>query len=273
MPQIDFRPVNRVRADCAWLLDHRANVTSQIGQDGILRKIFDVVGPGSHYCVEFGAWDGRWLSNTWSLIAEQGWSGLLAEGDEAKYAEIRRTHPYERVQAVNALVGWEGDAALDSILSRHRAPQAPDLVSIDVDGNDWHIWRALERHRPRVILIEFNPSIPSDVYFVQDPDPAVFHGSSLLAMIALGREKGYSLICANQWDAFFVVDELYPAFRITDNGIDAMHFYPHPETRLFQGYDGTLITAGNHRLIWKNIDFTSEEIQVLPRPLRHLGGI
>ena len=49
MPQIEFRPVNRVRPDCAWLLRHRANVTSQIGQDGILAKIFEIIGPGARY--------------------------------------------------------------------------------------------------------------------------------------------------------------------------------------------------------------------------------
>jgi len=273
MPQIDFRPVSRVRPDCAWLLEHRANVTSQIGQDGILAKIFETIGPGSRYGVEFGASDGRWLSNTYSLIADRGWSGLLIEGNSEKCAEIRSNHPYDRVAAVNAVVGWQGEDALDAVLARHGAPAKPDLLSIDVDGNDWHIWQALKRYRSRVVLIEFNPTVPNDVHFVQDPDPAVHQGASLLAMIGLAREKGYSLVCANQWDAFFVSDELYSAFKIPDNSIDSMHFFPDMETRLFQGYDGTLITAGNHRLIWKNIDFTSEEIQVLPRPLRHLGGI
>lgn len=273
MPQVDFRPVNRTRPDCAWLLKHRADVTSQIGQDGILAKIFEIIGSGSRYCVEFGAWDGRWLSNTYSLIADQGWSGLLIEGNPARCAEIASTHPYSRVTAVNGIVGWEGENALDAILARNGAPAEPDLVSIDVDGNDWHIWRALKRHRPRVVLIEFNPSIPNDVYFVQDADPGVHQSSSLSAMIELGREKGYSLVCANQWDAFFVPDELYLAFSIPDNGIDAMHFYPDMETRLFQGFDGTLLTAGNHRLIWKNVDFVSDDLQVLPRSLRFLGGV
>jgi hypothetical protein len=273
MPQIEFRPVNRVRPDCAWLLDHRANVTSQIGQDGILAKIFEVIGPGARCCVEFGAWDGRWLSNTYSLIADRGWRGFLIEGNAGKCAEIRANHPYDRVTAVNAVVGWDGENALDAILTRYQAPAEPDLMCIDVDGNDWHIWWALERHRPRVVMIEFNPTVPNDVHFVQDPDLAVHQGASLLAMIWLGREKGYSLVSANRWDAFFVTDELCPAFGIPDNGIDAMHFYPDMETRLFQGYDGTLLTAGNHRLIWKNVDFTSEEIQVLPRSLRHLGGV
>lgn len=273
MPQTAFRPVNRMRHDCAWLLSHRANVTSQIGQDGILAKIFEVVGAGGRYCVEFGAWDGKWLSNTYNLVAHHGWSALLIEGNSEKCAAIPMTHPHARVTALNEFVSWEGPSALDAILTRQNAPRAPDLVCIDVDGNDWHIWAALKRYRPRVVLIEFNPSIPNDVFFVQDRDPAVFQSSSLLAMIELGREKGYSLICANQWDAFFVLDELYPAFGIADNNIDAMHFFPDMETRLYQGFDGTLLTAGNHRLVWKNVDFTCDEIQVLPRSLRFLGGV
>ena len=57
---------------------------------------------------------------------------------------------------------------------------------------------------------------------MQDPDPAINQGSSLLATIALAREKGYSLVCAAYWDALFVPDGLYPAFRIPDNGIDLM---------------------------------------------------
>ena len=268
MPQIVHRPVNRTRADCSWLLQYRRNTNSQIGQDGILEKIFEVIGPGGTFCVEFGAWDGRHLSNTWNLIANQNWNAILVEGNPERCAQIAQTHPYPRVKTVNAFVGWEGERSLDNILSACGAPPSPDLVSIDVDGNDWHIWRSLQRHRPRVILIEFNPTVPNDVFFVQDADPEVNQGSSLLSMIELGKTKGYSLVCANLWDAFFVLDDLYPAFAIPDNGIDAMYHYPEMETRLFQGYDGTLLTAGNHRLVWKDIAFSAEDLQVLPRSLR-----
>jgi hypothetical protein len=264
MPQIVYRPVNRMRRDCAWLLDHRANVASQIGQDGILAKIFEVIGEGQRFCVEFGAWDGKYLSNTWNMIATKGWGGILIEGDPAKFQGLAATHPYPRVKALNQFVHWEGEDALDNILDRHDAPATIDLISIDVDGNDWHIWRSVVKYRPRVILIEFNPTIPNDVYFVQDPDRRHNHGNSLLALIELGKEKGYSLICANGWDAFFVRDELYGAFNIPDNAIDAMHFYPEAHTSLFQGYDGTLFTAGNRRLLWCNRAFAFDALQLLP---------
>ncbi len=272
MPQIIHRPVNRMRRDCAWLLDHRANITSQIGQDGILGKIFDLVGEGQKFCVEFGAWDGRYLSNTWNLIANKDWGGILIEGDAAKFRGLLATHPYSRVKPLNCFVHWHGEHALDEILRRNDAPAQIDLMSIDVDGNDWHIWKSLANYRPRVVLIEFNPTVPNDVFFVQDADRRLNHGNSLLAMVELGKQKGYSLVCANCWDAFFVIDELYQAFNIPDNGIDAMHFYPEAQTSFFQGYDGTLFTAGNRRLLWHNLGFAFDAIQLLPPEQRRYRG-
>jgi hypothetical protein len=272
MPQIAHRPVNRVKRESAWLLDHRANVTSQIGQDGIVAKIFDLIGHGQKRCVEFGAWDGKYLSNTWNLIANDNWSAVLIEGDRGKFRQLIATHPYPRVKAINRFVQWEGDDALDAILAREDVPAEIDFLSIDVDGNDWHIWKSVVIHRPRVVLIEFNPTIPNDVFFVQDPNRRLNHGNSLLAMIELGKQKGYSLVCANQWDAFFVLDALYGAFNISDNSIDAMHFYPEAQTSLFQGYDGTLFTAGNRRLLWANLEFAYDTIQLLPPHRRQFRG-
>jgi hypothetical protein len=148
MPRIEHCPVLRVRPDCAWLMEHRWDVASQIGQDGILAKIFEVIGDGGRYCVEFGAWDGRWLSNTFNLIANEGWAGLLIEGKPDKAALIPETHPYSRVQHMCGLVGWDGPDWLEAVLGRFGAPPEPDLISIDVDGNDWHIWRSLTRYAP-----------------------------------------------------------------------------------------------------------------------------
>ena len=122
------------------------------------------------------------------------------------------------------------------------APIDLDLLSIDVDGNDWQIWKAIEVYRPRVVLIEFNPSIPNEVYFVQSADTSVNQGNSLRAMIELGRTKGYSLVCVAGMDAYFVLDELYSAFNIPDNDIDNM--FCAAQTVLWQGYDGTIFTAG-----------------------------
>jgi hypothetical protein len=268
MPTIEYRPRVRVRPECNWLIRHAKNITSQAGQDGILQKIFDVIGVESRWCVEFGAWDGKHLSNTWSLIANAGWNGVLIEGAREKFTELLRTHSGHRVDARNAYVGWEGPHRLDAILATTAIPQTFDLLCIDIDGNDWHVWAAVSQYRPRVVCIEFNPTISSEIVFVQDPDPAVNQGCSLLALVELAKKKGYELVCAAPFDAIFVTAELYARFQIPDNDVECMWHPQFYETRLWQGYDGTFWAAGNLQVWWKQIPLDAAAFQVLPRSLR-----
>ena len=125
------------------LLDHARNDYSQNGEDGILEHVFSVLGTVRGTFVEFGAWDGRVLSNTAHLRLDLGWKGLLMEGS----AE-RRTEGVEQemVTADN----------IETLFRKYGVPESFDLLSIDVDGNDYWIWRALETHRPRVVVIEYN---------------------------------------------------------------------------------------------------------------------
>lgn len=141
-------------------------------------------------------------------------------------------------------------------------------MSIDVDGMDWHIWKSLTKFAPRLVVIEFNPSMSNDVFFVQDVDPSVFHGSSFLALIELGKSKGYELVATTEFNGLFVKQELYPAFGIEDNDIDSMHDMSIFESRLLQCYDGTLVLAGCKRLLWTDTPISDEDIQVLPAALR-----
>src|SRR5688572_10602884 len=168
MPDIRFEPKNLYRPDCNWLLKHARRAKSQLGQDGVIEKIFDVIGEGHKFCVEFGAWDGVEYSNSWELIAEKNWSAVLIEGNPDRCQDIVKNHgPKENLQVVNTLVGWEGDSTLDAILDKCNVPIDFDFLSIDIDGNDFHVWNAVEKYKPKVVLIEFNPSVPNDVYFVQ----------------------------------------------------------------------------------------------------------
>lgn len=269
MPEIRFEPTIRYRPECNWLARHARKSTSQLGQDGILEKIFEIIGEGNKFCVEFGAWDGVKYSNSWELIAEKGWSAVLIEGNPLRCRDIVRNHDNNpKLQVVNALVGWDGDARLDVILDGCEAPIDIDLLGIDIDGNDFHVWNAVEKYKPRVVLIEFNPSVPNDVYFVQDDDPAVGQGSSLRAMIELGKKKGYSLVCTRKIDAFFVRDEYFSLFNIPSNDIDSMYTNHNFVTMLFHGYDGTLYTAGRKKLIWTDGEFDDEAFQIVPKDKR-----
>ena len=265
MPTLRRVPRHLVKPESRLLSDHAQNVTSQFGEDGILKRIFEIMPPANRWCVEFGAWDGKYLSNTWTLIHDQGWSAVLIEGDADRAARLAsESRALEgRVHVRQALVGWEGDDRLDALLAATPIPQNFDMLSIDVDGNDWHIWKAIESYRPRIVIIEHNPTASNQLYFVQDADPAVNQGCSLLAAVALGREKGYELIATTATNGIFVVAEEFGRFGIADNSLDAMH----PEivqTEICFGYDGTVIAAGHMMAHWQNLPLSQEDFQVLP---------
>jgi hypothetical protein len=264
MPVIKHKPVDRRNAKSTWLNEFAGNNTSQFGQDGIIEKIFEVIGTSNKMCCEFGAWDGLHYSNTFQLISQRGWTGFLIEGQEVRCKQIIANHNgNSNVHAINSWVHFDGDNSIDAILHRHGADANIDLMVIDVDGVDYHVWESMNDIRPRVVAIEFNGVIPNDVVFIQDRDWTITQGASLLALQELGRDKGYELV-AVQGDAFFVQRELFSLFEIEDNSVDAMYFLGGRELKIFQGYDGKLWTAGRRKIMWRNKrDFAADALQIL----------
>lgn len=269
MPRIELRRTNRTKADSTYLSRHASSVTSQFGEDGIIAKILEIIGTANRWCVEFGAWDGRYLSNTWDLINNSNWNAVLIEGNPQRAERLRHSHQARagEVFVECAYVGWEGANSLDAILSRTPIPTDFDVLSIDIDGNDWHVWQALSRYRPRLVVIEFNPTASNDLFFVQDPDPAINQGASLRALVDLAREKGYELAATTIINGLFVRAEDFPKLGIADNSIDAMHS-PAITTEICHGYDGTIFGAGHMMLNWHQLSITQEDLQILPVALR-----
>lgn len=269
MPRVELRRKDRTNPESTYLRGHASTVTSQYGEDGIIAKIFELIGLKNKWCVEFGAWDGEYLSNTWAVINQQKWSAVLIEGDPQRAADLAKLHEGRvgEVFVQNAFVGWEGETALDALLSQTPIPNDFDLLSIDIDGNDWHVWDALSAYSPRLVVVEFNPSATNELYFVQDPDPALSQGSSLLAFIDLAKQKGYELVATTYANAFFVQAADFPKLGISDNSIDAM-YAPYMDIQIFQGFDGTIAGAGHMLLNWHRIPISQEDLQILPKALR-----
>ena len=250
------------------LLAHRRNVTSECGEDGILRHIFERLGTTAGYCVEVGAHDGHRFSNTWSLLNEQGWRGLLIEKDpEAHAALAARYANGNAAKTLMAEVTTRPEQSLDRLLSQAGAPRDPDLLAIDVEGNDYHLWRSLAGFRPKVVVIAFNPTVSNDVVFAQQDDPSVHHGASLRALVELGQAKGYELAAATAWNAIFVARDLLPRLGLSPRAIDEM-YHPVFEMRIFQSIDGYLSTVGCDRLVWHDYVFDPERLQPLPPDVR-----
>nr|VFK11672.1 MAG: methyltransferase, FkbM family [Candidatus Kentron sp. LPFa] len=263
--------IDRRKKESCWLLDFSHDVTSQTGEDGVIEKIFEIIEPTNRWCIEFGAWDGKKFSNTYNLIQNKQWNGLLIEGNPSKYQELAQTYAgVECAHCVSGLVALEsGSNSLDAYLEKNGLPIEPDLLSIDIDGNDYHVWSSLQQFRPQVVICEFNPTIPNDVLFVQAPDLEINQACSLRALIELAKQKGYELVAAMPWNGIFVVKEAFAKFGIIDNSIDAMYM-PTNDGRLFQGFDGTLFNVGLEELEWagKGISLAYDELQVMPQENR-----
>lgn len=253
-------------------IDRAANVHSQDGEDGLISALIDLLPATDRWCVEFGAWDGVHLSNTRHLIESRDYRAVLIEADPDKCEELRRNCArFPGVRPVEAFVGFTASDGLDSILARTPVPTDFDVLSIDIDGNDFHVWAAVAAYRPKIVCIEFNPTIPTEVDFVQEPDPSARAGASLAAIVRLGKEKGYELAAVTRVNAILVRDDLFGHLGITDNSAHVLRRDTSLVTYVFTGYDGTVHVAGNTWLPWHALPMNIGR-QVLPRSLRRFPG-
>lgn len=187
---------------------HEKNHTSQGGEDGIVEAIFAHLRIASGVAVEFGAWDGVRYSNTNALV-ERGWRVVLIEGDAERFKPLQSTmRGRPNVIAVNAWVAPTGENSLDAILARAGISEF-DFLSVDIDGDDYHVLASLEAE-PKVICVEFNPTIPPPIRLVGHLQRS--EGSSLAAFDDLMSGRGYALVHATKANAFFVRGDLADRF-------------------------------------------------------------
>lgn len=188
---------------------YERKVCSQFGEDGILEEVFRRVGTTHRYFVEFGAADGLG-SNTLYLLTHKGWTGVMIEGDPGAYSKLRANlAAYPGLLPANHFLTRENIAAVFQLL---QVPREFDLLSIDVDGNDYWLWKELRAYAPRVVVIEYNEyhRPPDRWVMAYNPnhrwDGTSYYGASLASLAALGSDLGYALIGteSNGVNAFFL---------------------------------------------------------------------
>lgn len=221
------------------LRKYARNVHSQFGEDGIIEKIFEVIGIRSKVCIEFGAWDGFYLSNTANLWTH-GWRGVLIEADGDKFLDLEeKTKGFDCVR-ICARIAGEGDHTLEATLARHECLTDIDLLSIDVDGDDFYIFQSLARLRPRVVVCEYNPTIP--VHLDVRQAPGGYFGCSALALVRLAQHKGYRLIAMTQCNCVFIVEEEAEHFQNYEQALEVLAPTDNL-TYLITGYSGGYIAS------------------------------
>jgi hypothetical protein len=192
-----------------------ADVTSQNGEDGMINELFRRLGVSKGWCVEFGAWDGEHLSNTWALWNQQGWSALLIEGDPHRCQKLSEsTAAFPDVITKEAFVSADGPNSLDVIFSSTSIPKDFDLLSVDIDSDDYRVWEGLKNYQPKVVVIEYNASFGTEVRFVQQPGEHA--GSSALSMLELAHTKGYALVALTETNLVLVRRELLARIDIEE---------------------------------------------------------
>jgi hypothetical protein len=218
--------------------EYAQSVHSQFGEDGIIAEVFRRLEIHEGYFVEFGAWDGKHLSNTHNL-AQNGWSGLFIEANSEKFKDLQRNLSSPKVHAVNRLVTVDGKNTLDSILAEVGAPKEIDLLSIDIDSDDLAIFMSLRSTRAKCVVIEFNSTIPFDTEYINERGRNI--GNSALSITRFARTINYSLIAITETNLIFLDAALARKANLKVKELERCKF-----ARYFFGYDGTLICLDDH---------------------------
>jgi hypothetical protein len=244
VPSVSLVPIAIVALGCSApeavdLESYEESVFSQNGEDGVIRRIFELVAPGKRFAVEFGAADGVAGSNVRNLVVNAGWDAFLIEGDPERARECAQS--YEGYPGSRCIQAWVYPGNVELLFEENGVPKDLDLLVIDIDSNDWYVWRAIRDFRPKVVLIEYNALFAPPTRMVIDFHPlnywddSTYYGASIQSMYELGRKKGYELLYAerNGVNLFFVDAIYFDRFGIGDNS---------PE-RLYRPYRGTYQVA------------------------------
>lgn len=220
-------------------------------EEAILARLMERIVPKTRHCVDIGASDGLRNSNTALLLREHGWQGLLVEAGAYRYDKLRANYGAARnVQLRREQVQPD---TVDALLREAGVPEDFDLLSLDIDGNDYWVWQGLTAFQPRIVAIEYNPYYTPPERWVMcfnpdhDWDGSTYYGASLESLYHLGKRKGYELACCDDMgnNAFFVRQDLYPLLGIADNS-PSMLFRPAMYKLRYVGHN-TFVTGHPYR--------------------------
>jgi hypothetical protein len=182
-------------------------VFSQFGDDGIIQYLIHHLGvPRSvRTFVEFGI-ENYEESNTKFLLINDNWSGLVIDSSERNIEQVKASPYYWQydLHAVAAVV--TPDNINDLILSRGFLGDI-GLLSIDIDGVDYWVWKSIHCVKPWIVTAEYNSVFGIDHAISVPYEPSfnrtkahysnLYWGCSLKALYLLAREKGYAFVGCN----------------------------------------------------------------------------
>ncbi|MVM29568.1 hypothetical protein GO755_05955 [Spirosoma sp. HMF4905] len=229
--------------------DAEFKVFSQFGDDGIIQYLIKNVNPTVNKFIEFGV-ENYEESNTRFLLINNYWQGLVIDGSDTNIDYIKKDPIYWRhnLTAVNSFITAEN---INDLIKENGYANSAGLLSIDIDGNDYWVWKAITAVTPDIVIVEYNAifgpdrpiTIPYEAGFVRTNAhySNLYRGASLAALYNLAIEKGYSFVGCNSAgnNAYFIkTTKLGPLGTLTPlEGFVQSHF------RESRHSDGTLSFA------------------------------
>ena len=200
------------------LQDYEFKVFSQWGEDGIIQHLTRALEIKNKTFIEFGV-ESFFESNCRFLMVKDNWSGFVIDGSRKNIKRLKNSYFYWKydINAVEAFITREN---INQLLLRSAFDEDIGILSIDIDGNDYHVLEAINTFKPRILICEYNAvfgatrkiSIPYDPAFNRTDGhfSNLYWGASLSALAYLAGQKGYSLIGTNSAgsNAFYVRNDL-----------------------------------------------------------------
>lgn len=200
----------------ASISDAALDVFTTEGEDGIIQYVLSKMQQVPKFFVDIGSGDCI-KSNCAFLALHSGWDGIFLDQDNRQLNVGRKFYnqKIQKGQTLRMIPGKITPGNINKILMQEQAPTETGLLSIDIDGNDYWVWKAITVIRPHIVVIEAkvefgnrNLVVPAGDHNHHSIDPR-FNGASVEALRLLGKEKGYKLIGANKpgYNLFFVQEE------------------------------------------------------------------
>ena len=217
MPTIDSNKFIKTKSAHLPFNNYQSDIYSQNGEDGVIAEILKRLNlfHDDNWCVEFGAWDGKHLSNTFALVEQNAFNAVYIEGEEKRFQDLLDTvKANPKIIPICAYVCREptGENSLDRLLAGTPIPKEFDLLSIDIDSYDLDVWESLNNFSPKIVVIEINSSIPPGIVWRHSTK---LRGNTFSATCNVAQQKGYTLVC-HTGNLIFVRNDLIDKLNLED---------------------------------------------------------
>ena len=206
------------RKQSSRLTDYEFKVFSQWGEDGVIQFLVSNLEIRNQTFIEFGVEDFV-ESNCRFLMMKDNWSGFVIDGSSKNIDRLKSSYFYWRYN-LHCKTSFITSENINSLLDESGFDKEPGILSIDIDGVDYHVLVELENWRPSILIVEYNGifgcarpvSVPYDANFYRGRKhySNLYYGANLPAFIHIAQKRGYALVGTNSAgsNAFFVRRDL-----------------------------------------------------------------